>query len=58
MRKGRRERIKKGIRDRIERKETKVPQGTAVLLRIHEFQLDSEVKCCSSEVLVSSRVAW
>ena len=58
--KGRRERIGKGIRERIEieRIETKVPQGTVVLLRRHEFQQDSEVKYCSSEVLVFSRVAW
>ena len=36
-----------------------LPQGTAVLLRRYiRSQLDSAVKRCSSELLVSSGVAW
>ena len=68
MRKVRRERIEKGSRERIEIDKRELicnlkrrniscsaPQGTAFL---PSSRLDSAVKRCSSEVLVSSRTAW
>ena len=59
-----RERDKMGLRWQFEEEEeehhhfpllvVQLPQGTLVLLLIHEFPLDSAVKHCSSEILVSS----